>query len=215
MFRIRCSQHFLFRNASGFFTDVFKALSCYGIDEYFIQYATCAEFPSRIHWKKIVLNHIWTRVISDWFSRICQAEFNRFRSIHCSYDLCDVWYFANKRPKCLTYCFAVVKFISYTTLMIDQCKYCNNLLLVTSLVDHTIIDCQGMCELRVMFYNKLYTTFGSVVSNYLLSMSTSNLVNLYLGLRNPFLASLLEAKYEDFMSIAFHYIYLLWQRLHL
>lgn len=99
--------------------------------------------------------------------------------------------------------------------MIDQCKYCNNLLLVTSLVDHTIIDCQGMCELRVMFYNKLYTTFGSVVSNYLLSMSTSNLVNLYLGLRNPFLASLLEAKYEDFMSIAFHYIYLLWQRFHL
>lgn len=121
-------------------------------------------------------------------------------------DTCGMWYFVRKRRKCLDYCFAAAKFKSYTAIMTDQWTRCRNVVAITSLTNDTIIECYEMHEVRYSMYDNIHVT---LLMLYLVTfMNNPNLVNFFLGVKTPLLVSLLGGQYEDFMSIAFSWIYL-------
>jgi len=91
------------RHRKGCVPEILNILSKYNLSDFLTCYTRNADFPEKPHWKRIVVDAVNQKHDYDWQTCInLDNDFNRFREIHFSVSIANVWKFPTNCSKLRT-----------------------------------------------------------------------------------------------------------------
>ena len=97
---------------NGYFSDIFKVLDKYGLDNYMLQYYSNGTFPSKLIWKSLINAAIKRVEESSWYDRIYSDDFSMFQHIQPLFGESFIWTLCRYNSNMSANCRNVIDMIS-------------------------------------------------------------------------------------------------------
>ena len=75
--------------SQGFLPDVNRIMYKYGLEKYFREYFEEGLFPGKYAWKRVAKTAIKKTYVLNWNLRTSIDQFQRYRFVHCTFQVCN------------------------------------------------------------------------------------------------------------------------------